>query len=72
MTKILTNEHVTGVDIDALRVLLNCAEADLLESLAWRNLDSQDDDPAAQTVRDLHAALKEIETGHACQVDNDE
>ncbi len=53
-----------------LATLLNCAEADLLGFLDSIDVSPEDNKhPAAQTVRDLHAALKQIEPGHACRVD---
>lgn len=46
--------------------LLNCAEADL-DSCA-----ADDESPAYKTLRELHAALKELEPEHRCSVDDSE
>jgi hypothetical protein len=59
-----------GAGID-WATLLSCAEADLLGFLDTLDMSAQDQEhPAAQTVRDLHAALKQIQPSHACSVDN--
>ncbi len=56
-----------GID---LATLLNCAEADLLGFLDALDVSAQEEHPAAQTVCDLHAALKQIQPDHACSVDD--
>ncbi len=57
-----------GID---LATLLGCAEADLLGFLDALDVSAQDKEhPAAQTVRDLHVALKQIQPSHACSVDD--
>ena len=54
----------------ALVTLLNSVEADLMGYLELLDLDTQADHPAAQTVRELHAALKQIQPSHACGIDH--
>jgi hypothetical protein len=53
--------------IPNLATLLNCAEADLLGLLESIDVSAQDKEySAAQTVRELHAALTRLQPQHTC------
>ncbi len=59
-----TARRQSGID---LVTLLNCAEADLFGYLEFIDVSAQDKEhSAAQTVRELHAALTRLQPQHTC------
>ena len=53
--------------IPNLATLLNCAEADLFDYLEFIDVSYQDKEhSAAQTLRELHAAIKRLQPKHIC------
>ena len=59
-------------DVLKLDVLtVNCAEAELQGAMQHRDIHVADDDPLAQTIRDLHRLLQRLDPNHQCSVDDD-